>query len=270
MSVGWPLRFLGSVAVLSAFCWLAAGAADAADACGGVDWLCVSECADSECMEGCMGKGCAAATRKYAACTRAACSQDDTECGDAAASCGELCRAAFGSRQDVGAKGRWSCPRRANGGVKDSLPESALGLWVLDGASIPPAENSVEDDAPPAPRPDFRRRLNLLADDCFALESVIEDPSLGPGNQITVRLMGHLKYRGGKLTLTPEAREAESSLCSVPAIRPLPDRAMTVKSYEFQREGDELTLTDTGADRQVLHYARAPSPKASEPGVGQP
>jgi hypothetical protein len=119
------------------------------------------------------------------------------------------------------------------------------------------------------PRSDFRRRLNLLADDCFALESVIEEPTLGPGNQIVVRLMGHLTYRGGKLTLIPEAREAESSLCGQPSVRPLPQRAMTVKSYRFEKEGDELTLTDTGAEGQVVHYQRA-SPKSSESATLQP
>lgn len=236
-------------------------------ACKAVDWLCVAECADQQCVDGCLGKGCNAAAHKYMACTHAACPDDDAGCTGAAAGCGDYCQAAFGSSSPlVGPSSQqWSC--RANKGEKvSSLPEDALGVWLLDGASIPAEENSPDDDKPPMPRADFRRRLNLLADDCFAMESLVEEPTLGAENQITVRLLGHLKYQGGKLTLTPEAREARTQLCGQSGTRPLAPRAMTVKTYRFELEGDELTLTDTGADRQTLHYRRAgTTPKGTAP-----
>ncbi|HZH02735.1 MAG TPA: hypothetical protein VEY30_03055 [Myxococcaceae bacterium] len=222
-------------------------------ACGSVDWLCVAECVDRDCVNACVGSGCGKAVEAYAGCARTGCPATDETC--AAPQCHGQCRAAYGNAPNVATQGRWTCPRSA--GSSEALPEGALGVWLLDGASIPPSETqNNEEGTPPNPRPDFRRRLNLLAGGCYAQEVLIGAPTLGPANRIVVRTYGRATHKDGMLTLTPEAREAESSFCGRSSTRPLTRRAMAVKTYKFNREGSDLSLADTGDDKQVLHFAR--------------
>jgi hypothetical protein len=261
-----PSRLLVLLLVSSAALPAAAQAPrTVAGRCGSANWVCVSECLESECVDQCLREGCEAALKTLKTCTsKAACAPDDTAC--AAKSCGLTCERSFEpAPKSPERKVESPCegPKALQG---SAVPKELVGTWILSAASIPDVDQGKEERLDVQPRPDFARSLRVTPTGCFELRTKLDDATLGRGSTLEVNAWGKVETRGkDKLALRTQDGQAVGPVCGKERVVPLAKGRFKGGDFSWAiEEKDSLILTVPGGTRQTFQFERE-KPEAPEP-----
>ncbi|WP_224361216.1 hypothetical protein [Hyalangium versicolor] len=233
--------------------------------CGTTNWVCVSECIDSECVEQCMREGCEQALARLRACTeKAGCAPDDSTCS--AKMCGGTCQQAFepAPRSPEKENPQPCAGFQAQGGGKGL--EKVIGRWELSAATLTgePKEEPAELD--PKPRPDYVRTLEVTPSGCFLLSTELKEATLGRGNSLAVRAWGTFAVSGDeKVVLLPKDGQAVGQVCGKPRTFGLSKGRFMGPRYTFTVEKDTLTLVADDETKRTFQFQRVQGDGAPEP-----
>ncbi|KFE60138.1 hypothetical protein [Hyalangium minutum] len=221
--------------------------------CGTTNWVCVSECIDSSCMDQCLREGCEQALGRLRACTeKAGCAEDDSECS--ARLCGGTCQRAFEPAPKSPEKEkREPCEGFSTDGPP---PKKVVGRWELVAATLKPEPPGAPARLNPDPRPDYVRTLEVTPSGCFILRTKLEDSAVGQGNFLEVRSWGSFAVAKDKVVLKPKDGQAVGKVCGVDRVIGLSKGKFLGPRYSFSVEQDMLTLVVDDASKSTFQFQR--------------
>ncbi|MDY7226837.1 hypothetical protein [Hyalangium rubrum] len=235
-----------------------------AGVCGTANWVCVSECIDSSCMENCLRQGCEEALKRLEVCTaKAGCAPDDTACS--ARVCGKTCQKAFEPAPPSPEKEKPSpCTGFAVEGGKP--PKEVVGRWVLSAATLTPKPKDSPTQLNPEPRADYERILEVTPEGCFLMRTKLEDATLGRGNALEVRAWGSFAVTDkDKVALRTKDGQAVGPVCNKPRVIGLSKGKFQGPHYSFSVEDDTLTLVAEDPSKRTFQFQREKPEDAQQP-----
>lgn len=234
--------------------------------CGSANWVCVSQCIDSSCVDRCLAKGCEEALAALTQCAqRSGCGAEDSAC--VARVCGKQCERSFEPAPPSPEKEK---PQPCeDGSVNAKVPKKLVGIWSLEAASVKPEERAklTETDGGTAdvkPRADYDRILEVTPNGCFLLRTKMEAATLGKGNDLEVRGWGALQVneKDNTLELATKDGQAVGTVCGKPRVIGLSKGRFERPAYGYLLEGDTLSLTAKTASKQTFQFRKQPPEKA--------
>ena len=157
----------------------------------------------------------------------------------------------------------------ADGSVEEgAVPKDVVGDWSLEAASLRPGERDkvarANEGQDVKPRPDYERALKVTPGGCFLLSTKLEDATLGRGNALEVRAWGSFQVDAKKDTvrLLTKSGQAVGPVCGKPRVVGLSKGKFRQPVYQYDVEGDTLTLTSEGPSKQTFQFRRASQEKA--------
>lgn len=232
--------------------------------CAAANWVCVAHCIDATCVEECLREGCEEALERLQRCTsRAGCAPDDTQC--AARQCGQICQRAFAPAPPSPEKEK---PRPCAGFQVEwggRVPEDVVGRWELSAATLRPEARTALERLNLAPRPDYRRTLEVTPEGCFVLETELEDATLGQGNHLDVRAWGTFAVADDTVVLRPKDGQTVGQVCGNPRVIGLSKERFLERRYIFSVEEDTLNLVADDPSKRTFQFQRMPARAPQRP-----
>ncbi len=218
----------------------------------------MSQCIDVTCVDRCLAEGCEEALGTLVQCAaKSGCGPDDSAC--VARVCGRQCGRTFEPAPPSPEKALPDPCAEAGVGA-GAVPKEMVGRWVLEAASIKPEEKAriAGEEADAKPRADYERSLVVTPGGCFLLSTKLEDATLGRGNSLEIRSWGAFQVDEKEDTVQLQTRsgQAVGPVCGKPRVIGLSKGKFERPTYQYELEGDTLSLTAKAASRQTFLFRR--------------